>query len=251
MADVRRTKRSRVVPVATHQGTGSQPEASGDAPPPPLGDDRADDDAERALAKMFAVGVPLVGAAAGGVAAIVGGLPQALLVFAGTALIGTIGFFWASLRTLSGHAPLGAGVASHALASRVVAPERKREALRALKDLEFEHSVGKIDDADFHELEERYRATAKAVMREMDADLAPRREEAERLVAKHLARRERDAEAIDAEREPARAAARVACPKCRASNEPDAAFCKKCGAPLPSAPETTAAAAKEDPDAAV
>ena len=219
---------------------------------------------------LFARALPVVGVLGAGLAGVMFGLAPALLVLAGTALLGTIGFFWASLRTLSGDAPLPEGVAAHALVTRTLAPERKRETLRALKDLEFEHSIGKIDDADYLELSTRYRAIAKSLMREMDETLAPRRERAEEMVTAHLARKKllpvatkvavpepeesvsRDApmERAAVERaavEPDRARERVACAKCATSNEPDASFCKKCGAPLGEAPR----APSETPDAQV
>ncbi len=248
MAEVRRTKRSR---AASPPAPREREEELAPA-------DLRDDDAERALARMFAVGVPLVGFAAALVLGSVAGLPPALLVLAGAALLGTIGFFWASLRTLSGDAPLPRGVAAHAVVSRAPAPERKREALRALKDLEFEHSIGKIDDADFLELQARYRSIAKTLMREIDAGLAPRRREAEQIVASYLEKRNLGRAKPDPEdaddvspRAPAKVAVvaspRVDCPKCTVSNEPDAAFCKKCGSPL----AKPAAAPEETPDAAV
>jgi len=48
--------------------------------------------------------------------------------------------------------------------------------LRALKDLEFERSVGKIGEDDYAELSARYRADAKRLMQLIDAG-----SEAERL----------------------------------------------------------------------
>jgi hypothetical protein len=182
----------------------------------------------------------------------VAGLAPALLIVAGAALLGTIGFFWASLRTLSGDAPLPAGVSSHVLGKRTPAPERKRELLRALKDLELEHLIGKIDDADYLELSLRYRDAAKALMREMDDGIAPRRKQAEALVLAHLEKRKllpapsEETEKEDPEEQgpsSQTAASRVECRKCTVSNEPDAAFCKKCGASLAKAP------GEEAPDA--
>src|SRR5262249_20912344 len=112
--------------------------------------------------------------------------------------------------------------------------EKKRRVLRALKDLEHEHEVGKIDDNDYAAIAARYREEAKALMREMDESIDPLREKAEELARKHLAAKgleggEKPTLAVeDAPAKPAR----VSCPKCDASNEPDAAFCKKCGGPL-------------------
>ena len=48
--------------------------------------------------------------------------------------------------------------------------EQKRRVLRALKDLENEHALGKIDDADYEAIAMQYRDEAKAMMREMDRE---------------------------------------------------------------------------------
>jgi DNA-binding transcriptional ArsR family regulator len=230
--------------------------ATEDVRPPDRSRSTTEDDAERALARMLGVGVPVSGVLGAIVVGQVGGLGPSILVLAGTALVATIGFLWASLRTLSGDAPLPEGVEGHALAARALAPERKRETLRALKDLEFEHSIGKIDDADYLTLSTRYRSVAKTLMRELDAGLAPQREKAEELVKAHLAKKklspakdapqseaapEESAESAPAENDPVR----VVCDKCSVSNEPDAAFCKKCGNPLAKVVD----APKESPDA--
>ena len=233
-----------------------------DASTSPPGDDSGgpsrsakDDDAERALGRILSLGIPFIGVSAAVFAIGMGWLAQGILILAGTALVGTIGFFWASLRTLSGDAPLPEGASAHAFWTRAPAPERKREALRALKDLAFEHSIGKLDDADYAELAGPYRAAAKAVMREMDDGLAPRREKAEALVKAHLAKetlesvasspdatlRSSDASARSSE---LAASFRLVCDRCLVSNEPDAAFCKKCGTSLvPADPEKVDASA--------
>jgi len=274
----------------------------------------ADDaaDAERRLARYAARGIPIaaIGGAIG--TGLLVGLGPAILVLAAGTLLSTIALLWASLRTLSGDAPLPTDLENIAVRSRKVdnLGEQKRRVLRALKDLELEHSVGKIDDKDFASLGDRFRADAKALMREMDGQIDPLREEAERLVQKHLEKRglgdgaplrkkppdvkhhdeadddaEKDVDddsekdideavatdegdAVEAEEteeaeeaEPPKAVVppakpskpgkskpavkpaakpaaevvaslRLACPKCDVSNEPDAAFCKKCGTAL-------------------
>jgi hypothetical protein len=209
-------------------------------------------DAERALARMFAVGIPVVTlVAAIGVGAWLSVGPAILVVAAGT-LLGVIALIWASLRTLSGDAPLPEGmegIARRALVSS--AGEQKRRVLRALKDLELEHSIGKIDDADFAQVSARYRDEAKALMREADIAIDPLREKAEALAMAHLVKRGlakgsspvgAAADDVDApqgdEASPAKAPpapARPECPKCSTSNEPDAVFCKKCGTSLTAA----------------
>lgn len=165
------------------------------------------------------------------------GLAPALLALAGGALLGTIALLWASIRTLSGDAPVEGSLAavSVRMTTGPGAQERKRVALRALKDIELEHSVGKIDDDDYEELSSRYREVAKTVMREMDVELGPLRERAERIARSHLEKRGLDAaleEPSDREELPASRAERPCCPRCETANEPDAEFCKSCGKPM-------------------
>jgi tetratricopeptide (TPR) repeat protein len=47
--------------------------------------------------------------------------------------------------------------------------ERKRQLLRALRELEFEHGTGHVGDEDYAELRARYEAEAAEVLRELDA----------------------------------------------------------------------------------
>jgi hypothetical protein len=248
MADLRRTKKSRVSRLK-----GGAPRASGIVDDtldlPDSGDGHDDEDAERVLGRTVATLVPVVGVGGAVAVGALSGLAPAILLLAGATLLGTIAFFWASLRTLSGDAPLPEGVGSHSIEARAAAPERKREALRALKDLELEHAIGKIDDADYLELSTHYRGVAKSLMRALDRGLAPRREEAERLVTAYLAKKGLGAETlpppkpvvvavVDVPAAPAAPSAvpatRLACPRCGVSNEPDAAFCKACAGPLAS-----------------
>jgi hypothetical protein len=199
------------------------------------------DDSERSLGRAIAIGLPLVGVGSAVVVGFVASFGTALLVLAASALIGTIGLLWASVRTLSGDAPLPAGFEAIARQRHEVDPleERKRRVLRALKDLEGEHSLGKIDDADYGLFVTRYRAEAKAVMREMDLEIAPSREEAERVAQDYLKRRGlAPAKVASADPSPVEPGRRT-CDACHVSNESDATFCKACGASLEKASEKT------------
>ncbi|HEY3354957.1 MAG TPA: zinc ribbon domain-containing protein [Polyangia bacterium] len=117
----------------------------------------------------------------------------------------------------------------------------KRILLKAIKELEFDHAMGKLSDGDFQELVGRYRARAIAVLRQLDeGDLSYRE-----LVERDLARRLGDAApgpVRGAASGPAPAsgppdAASAGCPTCATVNDPDAAFCKKCGTRLGAAEE--------------
>jgi ribosomal protein L40E len=204
------------------------------------------DDIERTLAGKVSWGLPAATVAGAIGVGILFGVGPAILVLAAGALVGVIALLWASLRTLGGDAPLAEGlVAAAAMREKVSdTAERKQRVLRALKDLELEHSVGKIDDEDFAEMSARYREQAKGILREMDVQIEPLRPKAEALVRAHLAKRgpvngtpeEKGsaAPALEADegRAPAAARQRVACGRCETSNEPDAEFCKKCRARL-------------------
>ena len=190
---------------------------------------------ERKLGRLFTIGAPLATlAGALGVLAVYGAAP-ALLVLGAGALLWAVIALWTSLRSLTGDAPLEDGFDEGFVRARTSeAEERKRAVLRALKDLEHEKSVGKLDDADYAALSAQLRARAKAILRDMDDELAPLREKAEKLARDHLRKKglDRTAPPRD-ERAPDAAPAesdRAACPKCATDNESDAVFCKKCGA---------------------
>ncbi len=122
------------------------------------------------------------------VAVIVGmiqGAGAAFLVLIATALITVIALFWASVRTLLGETPLS-GADAYALAAPRAEEEQKQAVLRALKDLEFERSVGKISDDDYSVLVSKYRAEAKRLLRVLEDDARPKRERVEGLVHARL-----------------------------------------------------------------
>ncbi len=209
------------------------------------------EEVERAVAANISWGLPVaavLGAIGVGVAF---GVGPAILVLASGALVSVIGFLWASLRTLGGDAPLAEGLAAAAAMRGEVshAAERKRRVLRALKDLELEHSLGKIDDRDYAEISARYREQAKGILREMDVEIEPLRPKAEAIARAYLEKKGVEKKGVEKKAsgdqvlQPARSLeeggdaggsspVRVACPSCGASNEPDAAFCKKCRAKL-------------------
>jgi hypothetical protein len=66
--------------------------------------------------------------------------------------------------------------------SRAELREDKRRLLRAIKELEFDHAMGKLSDEDFREIGDRYRLRAIEVLRSLDegGELHPQ-------LAEHLA----------------------------------------------------------------
>jgi hypothetical protein len=240
------------------------------APPRAAVRSREGDESERTLGRGVALGLPLLTLLAAVGVGVVAGVGSALLVLAAGGLLGAIALLWASVRTLSGDAPLASDLEEAIVRTRGVddLAEQKLRVLRALKDLESEHALGKIDDADFAAIDARYREEAKRILRAMDVEIAPALEEAERVAAAYLAkeagtegaasvdapgdaaRPPEDAarapqEAVPARKDAAPAAtaadappeaARAVCPSCATSNEADATFCKQCGTPMKTAP---------------
>jgi membrane protease subunit (stomatin/prohibitin family) len=106
----------------------------------------------------------------------------------------------------------------------------KQSLLKALKELEFDHEMGKISDADFADIGGGYRARAMRVLRQLDEQGA----DYKALVEKELKARLGAADAAKAEPAPAaksddRPAKPTRCASCGTTNDGDAVFCKKCG----------------------
>jgi len=154
--------------------------------------------------------------------------------------------------------------------TRAALEREKTLALRAIKELEFDRAMGKVSDADFHEMASRLRARAARLMKQLDSgggyrelierDLEKRlggsakaspyddavraydgvvRAEAERSATASVERgdampsgdRDRSAMA-SAERDRNAVASGPRSCVCGTSNDADARFCKSCGARL-------------------
>ena len=105
--------------------------------------------------------------------------------------------------------------------------------LRAIKELEFDRAMGKVSGRDFDEMSGRLRSRAVAVMRQLDIGTAGYRELIERELTARL-RPPASARTVPRPQGPARRAgapAPGAC-LCGTQNDPDAAFCKRCGTKL-------------------
>lgn len=99
----------------------------------------------------------------------------------------------------------------------------KASLLKALKELEFDHEMGKVSDDDFREIGGQYRARAMRVMRQLDEAGADYRTLVERELKSRLNAPALNARAVEVQR------ARPSCPDCATENDADAVFCKKCG----------------------
>jgi hypothetical protein len=113
------------------------------------------------------------------------GIELAVLVLAGVALLTVIWLTWLSLQSLAGETPLSLEEAI-GMSAPSAEEERKRSVLRALKDLEYERSVGKISEQDYLELSNRYRDEAKVLMRALAEGSSHDRSTVERVVAERL-----------------------------------------------------------------
>ena len=119
-------------------------------------------------------------------------------------------------RSIEGFFNRGAEQATLRAGTRDDLVREKALVLRSIKELEFDKAMGKVSESDFAEISSRLRARALALMADLDRVPAP-------------AQPKRSASAP----EPGdTAAARPACPSCGTLNDPDARFCKGCGAGL-------------------
>lgn len=108
-------------------------------------------------------------------------LPIVFIVLSAASLLAALGALWFSLRGLLGD---DEAVLIETEASRHYGEllDEKAAVLRSIKDLEFEHEVGKLSDADFERLNKQFRRRAKEILRELDRDLGPYRDKAKTLI---------------------------------------------------------------------
>jgi hypothetical protein len=155
----------------------------------------------------------------------------------------------AALRTLSpligSDDPIGAPVlGGH---TRAVLEREKTLVLRSIKELEFDHAMGKVSDKDFAEMSARLRSRAAGLIRQLDAGSAYR-DEIERDIAKRVGRalsgspggpaaphRAGVRGGDPAPARPTEVSATRTCEGCRTENDLDAKFCKNCGSKLENA----------------
>lgn len=96
--------------------------------------------------------------------------PTVFLILAGLFLLISLGLLWWSFSAPHAEAPLDLDEAL-AVARPTVAEEQKLAILRALKDLEYERTVGKISDADYRVVAADFSAQAKEAIASADASL--------------------------------------------------------------------------------
>src|SRR5687768_16423438 len=103
--------------------------------------------------------------------------------------------------------------------TRAALEREKTLVLRSIKELEFDHAMGKVSDKDFAEMSGRLRARATRLMRQLDTG-STYRDQIEQEIVKRVGAPV-----------PAPAPSRT-CVQCRTENDRDARFCKNCGSKL-------------------
>src|SRR6187551_2862648 len=131
---------------------------------------------------------PLITLFAAIIAGTLYGVQLVVLTLAAAALLLVIWLFWSSVQALAGESELTFEEA-FSLGTRSAEEEQKRAVLRALKDLEYERSVGKISEDDYHEYSARYRAEAKRLIQTLDENLADGRKQVEQELTRRLAKK--------------------------------------------------------------
>lgn len=124
--------------------------------------------------------------------------------------------------------------------TRAALERDKALTLRSLKELDFDHAMGKVATGDYTEMRDRLRARAIRLMRQLDGATAYR-SQIERDLQTRLGPIGSVARPADVPSAVVAAAAAGAnailsprpCAQCNAPNDTDARFCKACGAALP------------------
>jgi hypothetical protein len=99
--------------------------------------------------------------------------------------------------------------------------DRKNVIYRNLRDLEFEHKMGRLSDADFAQLAAGYKTEAAAVLERLDQLNAS--EKLDEAIEKDIAARKAKSSGSGSKRE------RERCPSCGAVTIPGKKFCPDCG----------------------
>ena len=120
--------------------------------------------------------------------------------------------------------------------TRIAMEREKTLVLRSIKELEFDYAMGKIARPDFDEMSGRLRNRALGLMRQLDAGGGYKEQIAQEVQAR-LAQTKGAEGAYGAEGAKGSDGAEGAdvageCAACGIENDPDAKFCKNCGAKL-------------------
>lgn len=125
--------------------------------------------------------------------------------------------------------------------TRASVEREKNLVLRSIKELEFDHAMGKVGEADYAEMVARLRTRAVRLMEQLDASGSGYREIIERELAKRLAKAgvehiaqspQPPASSLQPTASSPQSGIQGSCSTCGTTNDADARFCKSCGARL-------------------
>jgi ribosomal protein L40E len=114
--------------------------------------------------------------------------------------------------------------------TRAALEREKTLVLRSIKDLEFDHAMGKVSDKDFSEMSSRLRGRAAGLIRQLDAGTSYRQAieaEIEKRVGPKPDTKPVAAPAVQVAATEEKKT--KICLSCCTQNDPDARFCKGCG----------------------
>jgi len=111
--------------------------------------------------------------------------------------------------------------------TRAALDREKTLVLRAIKELEFDHAMGKVSEDDFAAMGGKLRSRARELLRQLDVDGMTYRDLIERELLERLGLIGLESPGLQGAPE-----RRPVCDSCGTSNEEDAQFCKSCGAGL-------------------
>ena len=146
--------------------------------------------------------------------------PAALLLLSGAVVAsGLVG--WAIFRAVSGFLGLQTAAGAPLADDMVSLLEREKMlTLRAIKELDFDHAMGKVSEADYADISRHLRARAMTLMQDLERAAAiPTVQPAARPAARPSA-------------QPKAADQSAVCGACGTRNDADARFCKSCGGKL-------------------
>jgi hypothetical protein len=149
------------------------------------------------------------------------GPPLVMLALGGMTLAFAAGALWRMIDPLTRPETVDPVAASQGRGFVRELEREKQLVLKAIKEIEFDYQMRKISERDYRDMVERYRNRAMRLISELDAGSDYRG-----LIEKELKLR---LELPVAEVAPA---ARPKCAACQTENDPDAKFCKSCGAKI-------------------
>jgi hypothetical protein len=116
--------------------------------------------------------------------------------------------------------------------ARAALEREKALVLRSIKELEFDKAMGKVSAKDFDEMAGRLRARAVMLMKQLDEGASAYREIIERELKTRLKNRGLKDGSVRLQADPQVPAVIDGACTCGTVNDPDAAFCKRCGTKL-------------------